>query len=371
MSWIRDDEATAVSELGYAAPARDPQGDRVLPSLSLFQVLAFLLRNRRLIAGWAFAGFALAVVLTLLTHRTWTARAAFVAENEDRTAGALASLAGQFGVTVPTQNPNESPEFYRELILSRPILSAVAAEPITLGDQRGLAEILRVTPYGDAKPEDEVARVLREGVVAVVTSRQSGLVTVTARTRWPEVSTHLVRSILDEVNSFNINARQSRAKNERQFLEQRLQVARDSLDVAEAGLVSFLQNNRGVDNSPLLQMQLDELRQVVTMREGLVASLAQAYEEARLREVRDLPVISIVEPALPPVRPDRRMLLYKAALGLMFGLLLGVGAGLLRELAVVGRRAGQSDFVEAQGEWRALVHGVRTAPTRLFGRSGA
>ena len=232
-----------------------------------------------------------------------------------------------------------------------------------------MPEILRVSPYGDTRPEEEAARVLRDEVVSVVTSRQSGVVTITARTRWPEVSTHVVRAIVDRVNSFNVNARQSRAKNERQFLEGRLGVARDSLKAAEADLVAFLENNRVTRDSPLLQMRLDGFRQAVALREGVVASLAQAYEQVRLREVRDVPVISVIEPPSPPARPDRRLLIYKATLGLLLGSLIGLIIGLGREIAAAGRSAGQQDFLAAEGEWQALVRDVRLAPKSLFGRS--
>jgi tyrosine-protein kinase Etk/Wzc len=362
-------EEGRVSEIAYI-PSDPVPGGPPPPSLTLFQVMGFLLRSRNLIVLTALAGLVLTATVTLLLPRSWTARAAFVAESDNQAAEALATLAGQIGVVVPNQDPNDSPEFYRDLILSRSILTAVAEAPITLGDKRGLPEILDVSPYRDASPEDEAARVLRDEIVSVATSRQSGLVTISAKTRWPEVSTHIVRSIVDEVNAFNIDARQSRATNERRFLEERLKVARDSLEAAKAVLVSFLETNRALRDSPLLQMQRDDFRQAVALREGVVSSLAQAYEQVRLREVRDIPVISIVEPPLPPVRPDRRLLVYKAILGLALGALMGMMLAVGREIASAGRSTGQEDFLEVEGEWRELVKDVRAAPRRLLGLGG-
>ncbi|HEX5635067.1 MAG TPA: hypothetical protein VFX50_17610, partial [Gemmatimonadales bacterium] len=64
-------------------------------------------------------------------------------------------------------------------------------------------------------------------------------------------------------------------------------------------------------------------------------SLRQAYEQARLEEVRDTPTITVVEDALLPARPDSRKLVQKLALALAVGLLFGAFAVLWQERRAV------------------------------------
>jgi uncharacterized protein involved in exopolysaccharide biosynthesis len=55
----------------------------------------------------------------------------------------------------------------------------------------------------------------------------------------------------------------------------------------------------------------------------VVSALAQNYGQARIDEVRDIPVITIVEAPEAPALPDSRMLLLRGLLALVARALLG------------------------------------------------
>ena len=73
------------------------------------------------------------------------------------------------------------------------------------------------------------------------------------------------------------------------------------------------------------------------MRQEVVTSLTQSYEQARIEEVRNTPVITVLEPPELPVIPDQRGLLRSAILGLLLGGLVGVLAALGREFLARSR----------------------------------
>jgi uncharacterized protein involved in exopolysaccharide biosynthesis len=69
--------------------------------------------------------------------------------------------------------------------------------------------------------------------------------------------------------------------------------------------------------------QFDRLSRQVNMRQQLYTSVTQSYEGARIEEVRNTPVITLMEPADLPAQPDPRLALLKGMLAGLVGLGLG------------------------------------------------
>jgi hypothetical protein len=95
--------------------------------------------------------------------------------------------------------------------------------------------------------------------------------------------------------------------------------------------------------------------------------MAESFEQSRLEEIRDTPVITVIEPPIVPVFPDRRGLARKALLGLVLG---GGLVGMMALLQAVGRPASRQDpraefeelVAEVRGQmWGALRGGRRGA----------
>ena len=93
------------------------------------------------------------------------------------------------------------------------------------------------------------------------------------------------------------------------------EVRRD-LQEAENRLAGFLKVNRDYQNAPDLRFQYDRLNREVSIQQQLFVSLAQSFEQAKIDEVRDTPVISVVEAPEVPARPDSRFLAIKVCLTL-------------------------------------------------------
>ena len=82
------------------------------------------------------------------------------------------------------------------------------------------------------------------------------------------------------------------------------------------------------------------------MRQSVFTSLTQAYERARIDEVRDTPVITVVETAEVPVLPERRRLILKGMLALFTGGILGILLIFTREFMLTGHRLQAERFAE-------------------------
>lgn len=356
---------------GRAAPPA-PRGTSGVPDdeISLWEVLAVLVRRRAVIVRTVVACAVLAILVTFLQARSWTTQASFRPQGSDGP-GELAGLAAQFGVNIGAVESTESPAFYSELLTSREILSRVAAASYSAdGATRPLVEILEI----EVDPEDPAAgealrlvraiEWLRESAISVSTGRETGVLTLSVETEWPAVSQGIAENLLAEVSRFNLETRQSQAGAERNFVEERVRAAAEDLRVAEAALQAFLENNRQFGRSPELQFEHDRLQREVGLRQQVYSTLVQSFEQARISEVRDTPVITVLQSPYLPVEPDGRGLVLRAALGVVLGGMVGIVLAFLIEVfrrPDAGADPARRDFEEA---WSNLLDSLPLRRTR-------
>jgi uncharacterized protein involved in exopolysaccharide biosynthesis len=345
--------------------------------VSLVALGRLVLRHRRLVLGIEIFMFVLVTGFTLFQRRSYTSTAAFMPQASSENAlSRYSGIAAQFGFNLPTEDAGSSPAFYADLLKSRDVLRDIVLTPFVIGARgdsvRGtLVELYRVKGDSPAARRDAAVRRLREKVSAT-TGRETGLVILEVTTSWASLSQQVASRMIRLVSDFNMQTRQTRAGAERRFIEGRLGEAKDSLKAAEDRLQVFLQRNRDYRNAPQLTFEYDRFQREVTTQQQLFTSLAQEYEQARIDEVRNTPVITLVEAPNLPTKPDPRRTLLKGLLSLVAGFLVATFlvtvrqafGGLLAPQPVRGRPAGPAPIEEvaprpsvAQGRGSARVHG--------------
>jgi uncharacterized protein involved in exopolysaccharide biosynthesis len=365
---LERDESTLVHRAGdLGVPAGSDPADDV----SLFDALNALLRFRATIITLTICVTAATIAFALLRPRTYTSQASFVPE-ATRAPTSLSGLAAQFGVTVPSQQSTESSQFYVDLLRSKSVLEAAVETPYSFVTEKGPVTKTLVQVYD---PHETTAVLRREASVKRLNrslgtsiSSKTDVITVRVSAPDPQLAQQVNVRLLALLSNFNMSKRQSRAREERRFSEQRLQEAKAELRVAEDRLQVFLERNRSVTNAPSLAFQEDRLRSDLLVLRQLVTMLQQTAEQARMDAVRDTPVLTVVEPADVPSHHDSRGLLKFGLLGVFLGGALGVGVALARN---VFERTGTTESVEFQ-EFRRLWREARSDlihPWRLFARN--
>jgi capsule polysaccharide export protein KpsE/RkpR len=162
-------------------------------------------------------------------------------------------------------------------------------------------------------------------------------VEINVTTRWPSVSLSLAERAVSGVNQFNVESRKSQAASEAHFVGTLVAEAETALRDAEDRLQTFQQRNRVVA-SPELQFEQDRLERDVAIRQQMYTSLLQSREDARIREVRDTPVITVLEDPRLPVLPESRGAALRTVLGFLSGALVGVIAALFAHGLAGARR---------------------------------
>jgi uncharacterized protein involved in exopolysaccharide biosynthesis len=256
---------------------------------------------------------------------------------------------------------------YLEVLQSTTLLEKIAQDTFTVAEQQGrrapLVDLLGIEGGSQAVRLDRAVDRLRK-IVQTESQNSIGSVTVTTTTRWPSLSEALADTLIRAVNTFNMETRQSQATAERRFVEAQAADAERELRAAEDRTTDFLQKNRNIDDSPQLTFQLARLQRQVALNQQNYTSLVQNLEDAKIREVRNTPVISMIEDPRLPVRPESRGVLVLAVAGAAFGavivvLLALVWDGLARARDARGRDA-EEFFELLQGAAPRLAKRVRS-----------
>ncbi len=350
-----------------------PDEDRPLDS-HLWTAVAGLLRHRSLILTVTLlCGFVVGL-MTMLTPRRFTSSASFVLQEAQAQATGLADIAAQYGVAVAGQGGSqESPQFYADLLASREILAEVLVREYDVKGPPGQPFSGSLLEYLEVEGEDfEMAKgyeALRQ-LVTISADRGTGIVSFEVQTTNPQLSIAIGQTMLDLLADYNIRRRQSRARAEREFVEQRVDSARVELKTGEDRLAAFYRENRNFAASPDLQAAEARLQREVNLRQQIFLTLNQRYEGARIEEVRATPVMTVIDAPSRTVEPGRRGTIVRTAVALVLGFLFSSALAFVLDLVAL-RSKGRSDdldevrelWSQSRGDLRRLAFWRRPAPS--------
>jgi uncharacterized protein involved in exopolysaccharide biosynthesis len=318
--------------------------------LTMVGLMNVLLRQRWIILGAGAFGLVVAVAWSVL-KASYVSTASFTPAVQSPAIQNAASVAQAFGINLGTANAGPSLDFYVAVIRSRDLLADLVTTPYRFpgagsGDTAS-ASLLEI--YGMESDTSDQAllpatRRLR-GEIDIASDPGSNLVTVRVHAEGPELAEAVGSRLLELLGRFNIDQLQSRASAERKFVEDRMKLARSQLSAAEDSLREFLESNRSFENSPRLRFEEQRLQRNIDLRQQVYTSLAEAYEQARISEVRDTPVITVVDsPEGSAMR--QRHAVRNGLVGLVLGLLLGTVIGSGREYLAREREEHPEDYSE-------------------------
>ena len=270
-------------------------------------LLRLLLARGRLWVAMALVALGTAV-WAVLVPRSYTVEVAFIAQQKRNNAG-LSGLAAQVGLTLGGSEPGQSPSFYSDLVTGRNIgLQVVSAQYTWSGGAGTLVDFFGVSGAAPSVREERALKRLH-GVVSATPQQKTGIIRVRITMRDSSLSRQVAEEVVRRVDLFNRKVRRSQASAELEFASRRLEEAGNELRTAEDRLEAFLKANRAYQNSPSLVFDYDRLSRELLLRQQTYSTLTQAVEQSRLDEVRDTPVLTVLEPPLVPALPDSRALL--------------------------------------------------------------
>jgi LPS O-antigen subunit length determinant protein (WzzB/FepE family) len=115
----------------------------------------------------------------------------------------------------------------------------------------------------------------------------------------------------------------------------------------------FLTTNREYTHSTVLTFEHDRLQASVNRYERVYDGLTQALEQARIDEIRDTPVITILQHPNTPLIPNSRGTVMRLLISIVLGSIVGVIVALFTEYENRGRAG-----VDPRLEFRRLFGDV-------------
>jgi uncharacterized protein involved in exopolysaccharide biosynthesis len=321
-------ESTGEQPASSLRPRRSATASPSPEEVSLADVLGPLVRRWKLLFGLPL-GFAVFIgLLSLILPSVYTSQTTLTPAATSSIGGlgggalaSLAGLAGQLGVS-SASGTSLSPDFIAYVLKSREVLTSTLQsqfpDPRSGNQERPLLDIMRAKGRTDAARLSQGVRKLDRAVKTKV-DHATGIVTLSVNASDPRLAAAVANRMKDILNDFNLERRQSQSREQARFTHERMVQAEAELRDAEAAQLRFLQANREFTGSPILEFENSRLQRAVDLKQEVYVSLAKEYDQARIAEVRDTPVITTIDSAVAPDRRSSPRPLLNAIIALIAG----------------------------------------------------
>jgi uncharacterized protein involved in exopolysaccharide biosynthesis len=270
-------------------------------------------------------------VISFLVKPTFTATTSFVPETNTQTRlpANLSGLAAQFGVSLGAE-ASKSPKFYAQILRSRELLEHVLLSnyPIRSGrvSSADSGTLLFILHVGGRNAADSLYRGVKKlnQLIAVQVDAATNIVSLSVDAHDPDLAAQVANRFIQYLNAFNTQSRQSQAGEQRRFVEQRVADGESELRTAEEDLRQFYERNRSWQQSPQLTFEEGRLRRQLEVRQEVYLTLKREYEMARIEEVNDTPVITVIDTAIPPAKKSKPKRALLTVIALVLGGVLGI-----------------------------------------------
>jgi uncharacterized protein involved in exopolysaccharide biosynthesis len=265
------------------------------------------------------------LVYCLLLPNKYTSVATILPSGSGDDLSSLQDLAGaslaELGLGTLMQASENSSVIFPKVLTSRMLSEQILKEQVNFVHD-GESKSLTLAEYIDAPNIDLAIRDLSQ-LVRVDLDRRTGYITLAVTTEFPELSSGVVKNYLKLLDDYNINHRQSKARENEKFIEKRVAEASVELVLAENELEEFREMNRNYISSsdPELQKELTRLDRDVTVKETIYLTLVKKHELARLEAAKDVPIVQVLDNgATPQIKssPKRSLYLVAALFGSVF-----------------------------------------------------
>lgn len=332
-------------------------------------------RHRRLLAANIAATTLIALVISLLLPKWYTARAVLLPPTSDDIASALAEMAPRGLGAIGIPGAPTLADVFVAVLKSRSVADRIIAR-FDLVKRYGVPDREKAV----LQLEDHVTfRVGDEGTIAIL-----------VEDRDPKTAAAMANAYVEELDRFNRQTRTTSASRTRSFIESRLQLAQRELAAAEDRLRDYQQRRnlpamspaargeaelganlmaqkialevrlqilreslsesseevrrarqelaaieRQVGGLPRAGLEVMRLWREVKVQEQVFELLTAQLVEARIRETRDSPTVQVLDQAVPPLHKSRP----KRAIIVIAGFLIGVAGSFVVALLLERRRA--------------------------------
>lgn len=271
----------------------------------MHDVLLLLAGSRKLILRTTIAvALVTAIVNYFVLPLRFSATASLLPEGSDDRLSAFGDVAGIAELAGLNISSPDVVRLYPAVAMSETVLRRVIERSYSLpghADRGTLYVYYELTDLLPAEALDGALRELRQNI-GVTFDTKTNIVTLALTAGDPALAADILNGLLEELDGFMREERVTKASGRRTWIETRLAEVEERMKKAEASLQHFRETNRRIADSPSLVMRDRALSREVEMNVALFIELKKQYEIARIEEIRNTPVVSVLDHARPPVK---------------------------------------------------------------------
>ena len=249
----------------------------------------------------------IAIIVSLFLPSYYKSAAIILPETEKSkltSVSGLADLAALAGVNVGGEGSLSS--LYPTIIRSQSVLRNVIFAVYKTDKYQDSVNLIQYWGIDNAKPEVaffSAYKRLSENIEINLDGKTSVL-TLSLETKEPKLSADILNKIVEELDRFMLTRRTTNATEQRKFIEGRLAEVNEDLSRSENSLKEFRERNQQV-HSPALLLEQGRLERALQINTTLFIELKKQFELAKIEEVKNLPIINVLDWAQPAVQKDR------------------------------------------------------------------
>ncbi|MFI5250962.1 MAG: hypothetical protein ACHQQQ_00905 [Bacteroidota bacterium] len=281
-----------------------PEDSSAANNQNLFRTLNIIWIHRFKILRIVLIGGVLLSGIMLLIHNTYQAHATVMPDITTMSLadklGSLQEMASAAGLNIGQTSPTE---LYPDIIMSETVLKKIIYDKYQtekFDTTVNLIDFFQIDEKTENLRYEKCLTKLQKSVISVSLDKKTFMVEVDIETKEPKLSADIANNILDELDIFQRNFRKTNATEQRKFLEQRLDEVSRDMAKAEDNLKNFRETNRRVEQSAQLLLEQDRLTREVELNTALFIELKKQYEMVKLDEIKNTPVVLVLDTARVP-----------------------------------------------------------------------
>ena len=254
--------------------------------------------------------------------------------NSGRSVGGLQSLASEYGVNLNVADfINDKPSFYiPDIVNSRILKKAVISNKWNTNNGEvdlidywqindttkfSIGKLIGSFLGGNENKNLELrfmdAAIDKLSEQLLVQEEESGLIVISVLMEESQLAADISNFIANYIKEYVSDIMLSYSSTHRAFIEERLKYSKNELSQSEEELKEFSEKNPFAVDTPELQLQRGRLLRNMEVNQQVYITLRQQYEMARINELKEIPVINILdnaEPASDEAKPQKLLTIF-------------------------------------------------------------
>ena len=272
-------------------------------SIDIVESIAAIWKQRKVIAYFVGACTVLSIAVSLLLPEYYKSTATILPETDKSklsSLGGLSDLASLAGVNVGGEG--SLAKLYPTILKSEAVLGNVILARYMTNKFKDSVDLIQYWEIAEKKPGSaffDALTSLRKRLDVAIDAKTS-VITVSIETTDKQLSADVLNNLLANLDKFVRTKRTTNASEQRKFIEARLDEVKEDLSRSENRLKEFRETNVQV-RSPQLQLDEGRLLREVQINSTIFMELKKQYEIVKIEEVKNLPVVNVLDSATPAV----------------------------------------------------------------------